>query len=215
MDNSSPSVSRARFTVRLREANLGTERFIDIENGSKVSNDHTQYNPDSPYLDGSYAVYPGRGGNSDGGYLVAIDVDDYNDVDELAISELNALPDTFTVETPHTNGETGGHRFYAVTGDPPAAMKDAVGVRNPVPTFGECRVQNGYVVGPGSELDGCSKEWCDECDSPEGGHYQISADRRIATIPVEELVEVIRDDPNYSASPSEDDDGWEQVTFDD
>ena len=205
MSNNSPSVSRARFTVRLREADLGTERFIDVEDGTKTSNDHTQREPDSENLSGNYGVYPGRGGG-DGGYLIDIDVDDYNEVDELALGELDSLPDTFTVESPHG----GEHRYYAVDGDPPAAMKEEFGIRNPVPTWGEIRIENGYVVGPGSELDTCDKAW-HECSDPDEGHYRISADRRIAEISVKELVEVIRADPQYA----EDDDGWEQVTFGD
>jgi putative DNA primase/helicase len=201
MSDNSPSVNRARFTVRLREAGLGTERFIDVEDGTKTSNDHTQREPDSENLSGNYGVYPGRGGG-DGGYLIDIDVDDYNEVDELALSELNALPDTFGVESPHG----GDHRYYAVDGDPPAAMKEEFGIRNPVPTWGEIRIENGYVVGPGSELDGCSKEWCDECEKPESGQYRISANRPIAEIDIDDLVEVVSADVNYYEE-------YEQMTF--
>ena len=187
------------MTVRLRAADLGTERFIDVEDGTKTSNDHRQMKPDDSRLSGNYGVYPGRGG-TDGGYLIDIDVDDYDS--EHDTEAVDSLPDTFEVESPHG----GEHRYYAVDGDPPAAMKEEFGIRNPVPTWGEIRIENGYVVGPGSELDGCSKEWCDECEKPEGGQYQISANRPIAEIDIDDLVEVVSADVNYYEE-------YEQMTF--
>lgn len=191
MSDSSPAASRARLAVRLREADLGTKRFIDVENGTKTSNDHTEREPDDSRLSGNYGVYPGRGA-TDGGYLIDVDVDDYNDVDERAVGELNSLPDTFGVESPHG----GEHRYYSVEGDPVSELRSEFGIRNPVPTWGEIRVENGYVVGPGSVLNECDKEWHD-CSDPDEGHYRIIEDLPIATIPIRELVEVVGSDPNY------------------
>ena len=194
VNNSRPARVRARFTVRLREADLGTERFIDVEDGTKTSNDHTQREPDSPNLAGNYGVYPGRGG-TDGDYLIDIDIDDYDG--EHDTTEVDSLPPTFSVESPHG----GEHRYYAVEGNPVSELRSEFGVRNPVPTWGEIRVENGYVVGPGSELDSCDKEWHD-CSDPTEGSYSISEDRPIATLGVAELLEVVSVDPQYSSSAS-------------
>jgi hypothetical protein len=201
--NGSPARARARFVVRLREADLGTERFIDVMDGTKVSNDYQRFEPDSDRLNGNYAIYPGYGGKPDSGYVVEIDIDDYEGEHET--ESVDALPDTLTVSTPHG----GEHRFYALPEDPVATLKQEFGVRNPVPSFGELRIQNGYVLGPGSVLDSCDKEWHD-CSKPGEGNYHISENRPIAEIGVDDLVEVVRADPQYSAEPSK----YEQMTFD-
>lgn len=63
-----------------------------------------------------------------GGGLVIPDVDDYAADDDATagLDAINALPDTLTVETPHTDGETGGHRYYRVVpGDEFDSAKEA------------------------------------------------------------------------------------------
>ena len=215
-----PERDRKRFGDRLAAADLNPNRFIDVHDGYKKSTDHTQRGPDDPQLSGNYGVYAGRGaGGTDAGdgYLVDVDIDDY-DGDTSTSDALDAvlnLPATFTVQSPHTDGETGGHRYYQVTGEVKAAIEEiADGTTNPAPSWGEVRVENQYVVGPGSQLDGdgCSKEWCDRCSDPDGGYYRIAEDREIATITADRLVEVLCADPAY---PKEDTDERERTAPED
>ncbi|WP_168170955.1 phage NrS-1 polymerase family protein [Natronorubrum daqingense] len=145
---------------------MATDRFINVENGGKKSTDHTQV--DSSKVSGNYGVYAGRG-------LVLIDIDDYNGSHDLA--PINGLQDTLTIGTP--NG--GEHRYYHI---PNAAdvFEDAFGVKNPVPEWGEVRVHNQYVVGPGStNPDG---------DTRDG--YVIAENRPVAQISAHVLVGAIR-----------------------
>lgn len=190
---------RRRFAERLREARLGPKRFINVRDGEKASTDHTQYQPENPALSGNYGVYAGAGGleNTDAPYLVDVDVDDY---DGSANTEaIDALGETFTVESPHTSPDSPGHRYYAVTGDVVTAMQELNdGKANVSPAWGEIRVENQYVVGPGSQLDGCDKSWCDDCGKPDGGYYRIADDHPIATITADDLAEAIcKSDPAY------------------
>ena len=189
MSNSpDPATERARFAERLREAGLSTERFIDVLNGRKGSPDHTLYRADSHRLGGNYGVYAGTGSGEQDGYLIDIDVDDYDDdLNDAGLAAVNDLPDTFTVESPHTSGDSPGHRYYQIDGDPISIVQDVRNdpeLENPGMSWGEIRVRNQYVVGPGSQLDadGCDKDWCDDCAKPDGGYYRISEDRDIATI---------------------------------
>ena len=211
MTEPDPEHARERLADRLRDAGLDTERFIDVPDGEKGSHDHNQRVPDDPRLSGNYGIYAGRGAGEGGdGWLVDVDVDDYDaDADTDALDAVRDLPPTLTVETPHTDGETGGHRFYAVTGNVVAAMKEVAGASNPSPSWGEVRVANQYVVGPGSQLDGCDKDWCDECETPDGGRYRIAADREIASITAEQLADVLRNDPAYSGEDTADVDSAE------
>lgn len=200
---------------RLREAGLLEARFIPVQDGGKASvvahSDPENRHSDFDNISGNYGVYAGGG-------LVDVDVDDYGDSADVAgLEAVNSLPGTLTVESPHTDGETGGHRYYHVTtergiedfdvesiieplppktaeaarGDPVAlAIAEAFGVANPHPNWGELRVTNQYVVGPGSELDSCDKDWHD-CSLPDEGQYRIAKDAPIAEIPVEQLIDVL------------------------
>ena len=203
---------RKRIAEHCREAGLSTKRFIDVVDGTKKSHNHTQVMPDSAALTGNYGIYAGPGADGTGDvWLVDIDVDDYNpDADTAALDD---LPATLTVETPHTDGETGGHRFYGVTGDIVAAMKDVADASNPSPSWGEVRVVNQYVVGPGSQIEkgeeGCDKEWCQQCAKPDGGYYRIAHDTEIATIDADTLADVVRSDPKYADTADGDGDGDE------
>ena len=191
-DDNEGQEPREVLADRLREAGLSTERFIDVHDGEKRSTVHDQHEPNDEQLSGNYGVYAGEG-------LVDVDVDDYDG--EYNTEALDGLPNTFTVRSPHG----GEHRYYNVTGDVVAAIKEVTdGKPNAGPTWGEVRVDNQYTVGPGSQLekgeDGCNKEWCDNCEKPDGGHYTILNDRSIATINAEELADVVRADKKYDDS---------------
>lgn len=188
--HSDPAEQRARFVDRLHESNVSTKRFIDVHDGAKGSTEHTQRAPDDPRLRGNYGTYGGPGADEDVRWLVDVDVDDYADTN-AETAGLDSLPETFTVESPHTDGETGGHRYFAVQGNVAEAFNDRLGVKNPAPKWGEVRVSNQYCVGPGSQLDGCDKDWCDACAEPDGGYYRIADDRPIAVLELEEFVGAI------------------------
>lgn len=192
----------------LHEVGLNTEQFIDVHDGGKGSTDHTRGSPEA--VSGNYGIYAGDG-------LVIVDVDDYDaETDDEALAAVNELPETLTAETPHTDGRTGGHRFYAVApGEEFETAGEALeavtgNTKSASPSWGDLKVGNGYVVGPGSSLsvdgcdvpwcddcDGCDKDWCEECATPDGGRYSIAADRPIATITADDLADLLRADPQY------------------
>lgn len=193
---------RDRIAARLEEAGIGSDRMIDVVVGEKGSHDHTHLSPDA--VSGNYGVHAEATDN-----LVMIDVDDYNGLDDTSgLSALADLPPTLEEQTPHD----GTHRFYAV---PPAdsgrfiaaVLEDEFGTKNPKPSYGEVRVANQYVVAAGSQLDGCDKDWCDTCDDPDGGHYELTGDREIATVDADDLVDVLAKDPKLS----DDEDGSEDA----
>jgi hypothetical protein len=175
---------------RLQEAGLGIERFIDCQDGQKSTVDHTQYPPEE--VSGNYGIYAEARDR-----LVILDVDDYDDIDdESGLDAIAELPATFKQESPHR----GRHKPYAVeiSADgrfPAAVLADEFGSANLKPSWGEARVANQYVVGAGSQLDGCDKEWCDDCAAEDGGQYTIAADRPIATISADELIQALEADP--------------------
>jgi hypothetical protein len=187
----------------LREADCDVERGVDIPNSDKKCYDHTQYDLGSSEISGNYGVCGGQGGDPESTSLVILDIDGYDeDADEESLKALQTiLPVSLLIHSPHTNDGSGGHLYLAVKGGVSEELNDRFGVTNPSPTWGEVMVRGEYGVGPGSQLDGCSKEWCDECAKPDGGFYQIAVDRPIATIPVNDLVEVIEADPNYGNEP--------------
>lgn len=187
---------------RLREKGVNTDRFIHVIDGEKrssVGHSNPANRHSAKHVDGNYGIY--ANGDIAGG-LVDVDVDDYSeDTNDSALAAVNNLPETLTVKTPHTDGVNGGHRFYKVVSgkefETAAEACEAVwNTTNPGPSWGEVRVQNQYVVGPGSQLDGCDKDWCEECAMPEEGRYEIAADRSIATITADDLADVLRDSPD-------------------
>jgi len=206
---------------RLNEAGLLEDRFIPVRDGAKKSvvAHHDPENRHSNFasVGGNYGVYAGNG-------LVDVDVDDYaDDADSDGLEAVNSLPETLTVESPHTDGEKGGHRYYRVSTDKTvdeydidgvlaryikddgptatyrAAKNDSValgiaerfGKVNLGPSWGELRVCNQYVVGPGSELDSCDKDFHD-CSEEGEGQYTIANDAPIAEIQLDDLIEVLR-----------------------
>jgi P4 family phage/plasmid primase-like protien len=163
---------------RLRGASLATDRYIDVENGSKRSYDHDTKYPDPPT--GNYGIYAKA---TDG--LVLVDIDDYEELDDATgLAALSELPPTLEQESAHG----GTHKLYRVgaTDDgklPAAVLEDVFGTMNPNPSWGEVRVANQYIVGAGSELD-------------DGCAYTVQADREIAAIGADDLVDVLAADPN-------------------
>ncbi|WP_353634663.1 phage/plasmid primase, P4 family [Halobacterium sp. NMX12-1] len=197
---------RETLASRLRDASLLEKRLIPVEDGGKASkvyhNDTRHRRSSFEDVTGNYGVYAGA--TPDGGrWLIDVDIDDYSDdADSDALEAVDDLPDTLTIESPHTDGETGGHRYYYIEGkDVHESIEGFHGAKNPSLSWGEIRVHNQYVVGPGSQLDGCSKEWCDSCEESDGGHYQIATDARVAEITLADLFEVLQADEDDGNTP--------------
>lgn len=163
--NTGPTAQSDAQTVlagRLTAVGLDVERFVPLQDGTKKSRlDHTD--PVNQYsageTDGNYGVMAGDG-------LVIVDVDDYCGNEDVPDS-IEELPTTFTVQTPHG----GEHRYYAVD-DP---------VNNRKNDWGEIRATKQYVVGPGSALDSCSKDWHD-CSDDDAGRYTVLTDKPIVPV---------------------------------
>lgn len=185
---------RALETIarRLEEVNLSTDRFVDVQAGEKRCLDHNQLPPEE--VSGNYGIYV-----NGADFLVILDVDDYGDLDDTGgLTALHDLPPTLEQGSPHG----GTHRVYRVepTDDGQLVAYALAEIfdsekGNLGPSWGEVQVANQYVVGAGSQLDGCDKEWCDECEQPDGGRYVLQNDREIATIQAEYLIEVLAEDP--------------------
>jgi len=185
---------------RLQDADLSKDRYVSVQDGSKACVDHdTRYN--SP-PGGNYGIYASATDE-----LLILDVDDYDDIeDKSGLTALTKLEPTLEVGTPHG----GTHKFYRVSpsGDGrliAAVLKDEFGTSkgNVAPSWGEVRVANQYVVGAGSSLTSCSKDWHDCSDDGEGD-YEIGADREIATVDADTVVAVLSEDPDLSTSSEED-----------
>lgn len=191
---------------RLEAAGIDTaERFIRLRFGGKDPWSHTR--GDRDYLVENYGVYA----TSDDA-LVLVDVDD---PDAL---EADLVP-TYTVSSPH-GGDDRAHHYYAV--DDLEQYRAALGKYNAGPSWGEVRTANQYVVGPGSQLDGCDKDDCDgACHTPTGGVYEVVDDREVAEVSAEWLIDLLDADPDVDvdrdADPDEDEDeqGLSVVDVDD
>lgn len=174
------SAERARVAELLRAAGAGTERFIDCHDGHKGSFDTgNDRAPDDPEISGNYGIKGGTGADADadGLHLVDIDVDDY-DEGKAANERVDDLrEETLAVASAHTPLDRPGHQFVLVDGDPRAVVRDVLGrdVENPAASFGEIRVANQYVVGPGSEII-CPCDRCtgDDADERGYGRYEIA-----------------------------------------
>jgi len=200
------TVTDARVIVaeRLADAGLLSDRLIPVQNGGKASlvrhNDRRNRKSSVDAISGNYGVYAGA--NPDGDrWLIDVDIDDYDAADSAALEAVQSLPDTLTVASPHTDGESGGHRYYYIDAkDVPGSIEAVAGAKNPSLSWGEIRVQNQYVVGPGSRLDGCDKAWCDECEKPDGGRYELATDAPIAELSLSDLFDVIRADESAESA---------------
>lgn len=163
---------------RLEAARLNLDRFINVRNGTKSTFNHTRRQPGE--LTGNYGVYTGEG-------LLALDIDDMGTW-ERSSGPANA-PATFTVATPHD----GQHRYYRATADVWCALRSALdGTLNPPLDWGELYASK-YLVGPGSKLDDCSQFECSECSTNDPGQYTIEADRPIARISSDDVIELLYD----------------------
>lgn len=170
------------------------ERFVDVVDGEKKCLDHdTRYaSPPS----GNYGIYATAGDQ-----LVLLDVDDYDEIDDRtgldAVEGLRDEHPTLTQVSPHG----GAHLIFKVRTDqngrlPSHTLEKRVGTANPNPSWGEVRTMNQYVVGAGSQLDGCGKDGCSACADPDGGRYTVPNARPIATIDAATLVETLLRDPD-------------------
>jgi hypothetical protein len=185
-----------RLTERLSQAGLDTQRFVDVNDGEKRSQDHTQL--EYTQISGNYGVYAGYGANEEGGCLFIPDIDDYNG--DLDTESLKQLPNTLTVESPHG----GRHPYFKVEGPILEAVKKETGVYNPDMPWGETRFKGMLVVGPGSQIEpgehGCDKDWCDSCADEDGGYYRITQDLPIATIHTQDVLALIESDYEGSST---------------
>ena len=183
-------------TRRLEEAGLATDRFVTVKDGEKMCLDHDSRWGDAEAVRGTnYGIY------ADGDdQLFVLDVDDHDgdgeEVSSEALTALLSLGETLQQESPHR----GDHRLYRLAGDTPVAevLRDRLGTKNPVPSWGEVQAGNKYVVGAGSQLDGCDKDWCDRCATAEGGRYEVKNDAPVATVTADDLVKALAADPELS-----------------
>lgn len=159
---------------RLEAAGVDTsDRFIQLVWGDKkpYGGEHRVVGRDEIY--GNYGVYARESDD-----LVLVDVDDPEAAPDL--------PPTFEVSSPH-GPLRRSHRYYAVPGAA-EAFRRTFGSANLGPEWGEVRVANQYVVGPGSELDGCDKDGCEECARDDGGLYEVVADCDVLETDAETLI---------------------------
>jgi len=192
---------------RFEEAGVANGRFVRVKDGEKMCVDHdTRYDTPHAVPGSNYGIYCDEDDE-----LVVLDVDAHrndsdDDRDEKALVALADLGFTLRVQSPHAEPNIGGHRIYALEGDEtPAELFDRVfGTKNPTPSWGEVIAKNKYVVGPGSQLDGCTKDWCDRCAEPDGGNYELEEDREIATVTPDELVEALAADSELSRADTPD-----------
>ena len=173
------SAERERVAELLAEAGLGTERFIDVLDGQKASFDTgNAREPDDEEIGGNYGVKGGRAGDTER-WLVDIDVDDYDEAKESNPRVEALRGETLGVASAHTTTDRPGHLYVAVDGDAAAIARDVLGreVDNPTASFGEIRVENQYVVGPGSEIV-CGCELCEDPDTADHyGRYELATER--------------------------------------
>ena len=193
------SAERERLAELLAaaDADTGDERFINVHDGQKSRFDTDPKPPDAPDLSGNYGVVGGRGGDPDGAWLVDIDVDDYDDAKESnpRVEELRG--ETLGVASAHTTVERPGHLYVLVDGDPRAVVRDVLGrdIENLNASFGEIRVENQYVVGPGSEIV-CGCDRCTGEDAPDHfGRYELATERPPVVWDEDEFAAFLEADP--------------------
>lgn len=171
---------------RLRDVGIDvSERFNMLEFGGKAPFNHDLWAAED--LAGNYGVYA-----TEEDPLVLVDVDNPDALDQ-------DLPETFAVSSPH-GSEERAHHYYRV--EDFQAVSDRYGKDNFGPTWGDVRAVNQYVVGPGSQLDGCRKDHCTECSRPDGGRYEIVEDAQIETVSAEWLIDLLDADPAVSGGTS-------------
>jgi hypothetical protein len=181
---------REAILKRFEEAGLDRGRFINVQDGEKGTYDHDNRFKKPPA--GNYGIYAKSG---DG--VVLIDVDDYGSGDDNpGLDALEDLPETLTQLSPHG----GTHRIFRVPATEDRELisdlfEEKLGTKNPKPGYGEVRAANQYVVGAGSQLEGCDKDWCERCGEDDGGYYRVEVDQEIAVVDPETLIDVLLADP--------------------
>lgn len=189
----------AVIAERFGEVSLSTARFVDVRDGEKACLDHdSRFDEPQTVPRTNFGIYA----DADDALLI-LDIDDHDggesDADAIGLSAVHGLEETLTALSPHG----GEHRFYRLEdGTPAEAFEERIGTQNPVPSWGEVQVANKYVVGAGSQLDGCKKDWCDSCAEPDGGYYTVSNDAPIASLTVDQIVRVLTADADLSLNES-------------
>ena len=152
------------LSKRLREADLGEQRFIPVEydDGKKKPTEigwqSCLYPAES--LNGSMGIVCGDG-------LVVVDLDDHK-ADVETPEEVENLPDTFTTKTMHD----GEHRYYRIEGEQP---------QNRSLPWGDIQSEsNKMVVAPGTEFR--HAECDDECEQVRTGTYTVMNDAPITKV---------------------------------
>lgn len=144
---------------------FNTEKFIPLQDGEKAPITHKTQPLQT--ISGTYGIMSGDG-------IMHLDVDDYKDGEAVAETTHSLIEDS----TPLLAGLTlhgGTHCTYPVPADAPERIEEVTGKKNP--TIGGCvevKSHNQYIVGPGSQLDGCDKEWCEDCIKPHEGQYALT-----------------------------------------
>ena len=194
-----------RLTELLHENGIDEKRFVKLREGTKQSyTDHTlPHNQHRPHdVEGNYGVLAGFG-------LLILDSDHYKkgeEIPDILFELLNKSP-TYRVESPHG----GEHYYYLVPEDAAESIEEVCGKHNPVLGAVEIKSKNSLVVGPGSELDGCTKDWCDNCTQEGEGRYQSDAKHGLNPLDFDRFIEVVDeltekhepDTSQYVSSPGE------------
>jgi len=200
--------TREKVGQIFERARLGESRFVSVKDGQKMCLDHdTRYDNPTAVKGRNYGIYA-----DEDDALVVLDVDDHgdeplNNQSRVAVAALSGLPKTLELKSPHVDPDgAGGHRIYKLDSDvtPAELFKERLGAKNPVPSWGEVIAKNKYVVGAGSQIDDCDKDWHD-CNEPGEGQYEIKHDREIAAVSAEELVSALAADPDLEDEESKDD----------
>ena len=103
---------------RFAEADLDTNRFVSVKDGEKMCVDHdTRYTEAAEVPGENYGIY-----SDEDDQLVVLDVDVHRDEEPSEeemkpVVALGRLPLTLTIQSPHADEDTGGHRLYALEGD--------------------------------------------------------------------------------------------------
>lgn len=196
-------VTDAHRTVgqHFADASLADDRFVKVEDGEKKCLDHdTRYSDPEEVPGQNYGIYADAGDQ-----IVVLDVDVHrNDGQKetaVEIAALSALPETLETKSPHVDEDgPGGQRIYKLAGDrtPAELFKEEIGTENPKASWGEVIAANKYGLGPGSQLDGCGKDWCDRCQEASGGRYTVKNGAPIATVDPETVIDALTADPELS-----------------
>jgi hypothetical protein len=174
---------------RLREAGLEpSEHLSRLRWGQKEPMDREPRPIDD--LTGNYGIelLPRDSG------LIALDID-YPDKFPKEVGE--RLPETLAVSSPHGD-DRRRHLIYRC--HEKKKLADLIGAwASQAVAWGDLWLGDRYLVGPGSQLGqyGCdngfdrdSPECCEACGDPDRGYYRIVADRPIATVTADDILDL-------------------------